>query len=109
VPRGRSTNFRSGSYIDNKSQERHQLLWKQPVYATVNNLLTNPVYAGAYAFGRTGSRTTIENGHKRIKRGFRKDRTDWEVLLTEARYHSPASSSPDAADEECDDGPWNLT
>ncbi len=70
-------------YIDNKSQERHQLLWKQPVYATVNNLLTNPVYAGAYAFGRTGSRTTIENGHKRIKRGFRKDRADWEVLLTE--------------------------
>ncbi len=30
-----------------------QLLWKLPVYATVSNLLTNPVYAGAYAFGRT--------------------------------------------------------
>ena len=43
-------------YIDNKSPEQHQLLWKLPVYATVNNLLTNPVYAGAYACGRTGSR-----------------------------------------------------
>ena len=56
-------------YIDSKSSGQHQLLWKLPVYATVNNLLTNPVYAGAYVFGRTGSRMTIENGRKRILRG----------------------------------------
>jgi hypothetical protein len=49
----------------------------------VNNLLTNPVYAGAYVFGRTGSRTTIENGRKRILRGYRKDRSDWAVLLVD--------------------------
>jgi DNA invertase Pin-like site-specific DNA recombinase len=60
-----------------------QLLWKLPVYATVSNLLTNPVYAGAYAFGRTGSRMTIENGRKRILRGHRKDRSDWAVLLVD--------------------------
>jgi DNA invertase Pin-like site-specific DNA recombinase len=70
-------------YIDNKSQGQHQIPWKLPVYATVNNLLTNPIYAGAYVFGRTGSRTTIENGRKRILRGFRKDRSDWEVLLVD--------------------------
>src|SRR3982751_5305429 len=58
-------------YIDSKSSGQHQLLWKPPVYATVNNLLTNPVYAGAYVFGRTGSRMTIENGRKRIFRGYR--------------------------------------
>ena len=52
-----------------------------PVYTTLSNLLTNPVYAGAYAFGRTGSRMTIENGRKRIVRGRRKDRSDWAVLL----------------------------
>jgi hypothetical protein len=60
-----------------------RLLWKPPVYATVNNLLTNPVYAGAYVFGRTGSRTTIENGRKRILRGYRKKRSDWAVLLVD--------------------------
>ena len=59
------------------------MLWKLPVYTTVSNLLTNPVYAGAYAFGRTGSRMTIENGRKRIVRGRRKDRSDWAVLLVE--------------------------
>ena len=70
-------------YIDSKSSGQHQLLWKLPVYATVNNLLTNPVYAGAYVFGRTGSRMTIENGRKRILRGYRKNRSDWAVLLVD--------------------------
>ena len=70
-------------YIDSRSSGQHQLLWKPPVYATVNNLLTNPVYAGAYVFGRTGSRMTIENGRKRILRGYRKNRSDWAVLLVD--------------------------
>ena len=70
-------------YIDSKSSGQHQLLWKPPVYTTVNNLLTNPVYAGAYVFGRTGSRMTIENGRKRILRGYRKNRSDWAVLLVD--------------------------
>ena len=72
-------------YSNNKSPGRPQILWKLPVYATVNNILTNPVYAGAYAFGRTGSRTMIENGRKRVLRGFRKGRSDWEVLLIDHR------------------------
>ena len=70
-------------YIDAKTPGQHQLRWKPPVYATVNNLLTNPVYAGAYVFGRTGSRMTIENGRKRILRGYRKDRSEWAVLLVD--------------------------
>jgi DNA invertase Pin-like site-specific DNA recombinase len=67
----------------NKDSEQARLMWKLPVYATVSNLLTNPVYAGAYAFGRTGSRTTIENGRKRVLRGHRKDRAEWAVLLVD--------------------------
>ncbi len=59
------------------------LSWKLPVYNTVHHILTNPIYAGAYAFGRTGSRVTLENGRKRIVRGFRKEQSEWDVLLTE--------------------------
>lgn len=59
---------------------RH-ITWKLPVYNTLHHMLTNPVYAGAYAFGRTGSRTTLEAGRKRIVRGFRKERAAWEVLI----------------------------
>lgn len=64
-------------------KEGHAIAWKPPVYNTVHHMLTNPVYAGAYAFGRTGSRITIENGRKRIVRGFRKERPDWDVLLVD--------------------------
>ncbi|MDP9464123.1 MAG: recombinase family protein, partial [Actinomycetota bacterium] len=67
--------------VNHSQGEGHALAWKLPVYNTVHHILTNPVYAGAYAFGRTGSRVTIENGRKRIVRGFRKDRADWDVLL----------------------------
>jgi excisionase family DNA binding protein len=55
--------------------------WQLPRYDTVHRLLTNPIYAGAYAFGRTGSSATIENGRKVIKRGIRRRQSEWEVLL----------------------------
>lgn len=42
------------------------IVWKLPVYNTVHHILTNPIYAGAYAFGRTCSKVTIEAGRKRI-------------------------------------------
>ena len=55
--------------------------WKLPVYNSVRRILTNPVYAGAYTFGRTTSRTRIENGRKRIVRGIRQEMDDWNVLI----------------------------
>ena len=60
---------------------RREITWKLPVYNTLHHMLTNPVYAGAYAFGRTGSRTIIEAGRKRIVRGFHKERAAWQVLI----------------------------
>jgi DNA invertase Pin-like site-specific DNA recombinase len=30
-----------------------KVVWKLPVYNTLHHMLTNPIYAGAYAFGRT--------------------------------------------------------
>ena len=61
--------------------EGRRIEWKLPVYNTVRHVLTNPIYAGAYAFGRTGSRVTIEAGRKKIVRGFRRERSDWEALI----------------------------
>ena len=55
--------------------------WRPPVYNTVRRMLTNPVYAGAYAFGRTESRVTVDDGRKRVVRGYRRDREDWDVLI----------------------------
>ena len=44
------------------------VVWKLPVYASVRHVLTNPVYAGAYAFGRSETRVCIEEGRKKVRR-----------------------------------------
>ena len=60
-----------------------RVVWKLPVYSTVHRLLTNPIYGGAYAFGRTGSRVTVENGRKRVRRGLSREREQWDVLIVD--------------------------
>jgi excisionase family DNA binding protein len=65
-------------------QERaaaERITWRLPVYPTVHHILTNPVYAGAYAFGRRTARVTIENGRKRVVRSMQRERRSWEVLI----------------------------
>src|SRR5689334_17715464 len=60
-----------------------RIVWKLPVYNTIHRLLTNPVYGGAYAFGRTVSRVGVRDGRKRVVHGHRRIREDWEVLIPE--------------------------
>jgi DNA invertase Pin-like site-specific DNA recombinase len=67
--------------VRERAAEGRRVIWKLPLYNTVHNILTNPVYAGAYAFGRTTSKVTIEEGRKRIRRGLRRPMSEWEVLL----------------------------
>jgi hypothetical protein len=43
-----------------------------PRYNTIHRLLTNPIYAGAYVFGRTGSQIRLEGGRKLITRSVRR-------------------------------------
>ncbi|MGO9849729.1 MAG: recombinase family protein, partial [Methylocella sp.] len=63
--------------VEYTAVDGRRIAWKLPVYNTVHHILTNPLYGGAYAFGRTGSRITIEDGRKRIARGFA--RTLWQA------------------------------
>ena len=67
--------------------------WKTRVYHTLHPILTNPVYAGAYAFGRWGARTTIEGGGKRVVRGIHRDSAAWEVLIED--HHDGYISWPE--------------
>ena len=69
------------------------LIWKRPAYDTIHRLLTNPMYAGAYAFGKTERRTKIVDGRARKTEGHAKPRSAWTVLL---RDHHPAYISWDA-------------
>ena len=56
-------------------------VWRRPAYNTVHNILTNPIYAGAYAFGRTKSTVSVVEGRKCIRRGVRRPMSEWDVLI----------------------------
>jgi DNA invertase Pin-like site-specific DNA recombinase len=72
------------NYCSNNGESaERRLVWKLPVYNTLHHILTNPVYAGAYAFGKTTSRVQLQNGRKRIIRGLKRDRAEWEALIVD--------------------------
>src|ERR1700755_3444894 len=52
---------------------RGEIHWKRPYYGTVYQILTNPIYGGAYAKGKTESPIHYEDGEPR-KRDQRKPR-----------------------------------
>jgi hypothetical protein len=55
--------------------------WRAPSYRTVYHILTNPVYSGAYAFGRRRVEVKIQNGRKRTVRNKLRHWKDWNVLI----------------------------
>ncbi|MBV9945744.1 MAG: recombinase family protein [Myxococcales bacterium] len=57
--------------------------WKPAEYHNVLQVLSNPVYAGAYVFGRTADRTRVVDGRARKTSGHPKPMEQWSVLLPE--------------------------
>lgn len=62
------------------NRSRRQVVWKEPNYDDVYRILTNPIYAGAYAYGRTVQRQRVIDGQLRSA-VVRQQRADWSVLL----------------------------
>ncbi|WP_422923317.1 recombinase family protein [Singulisphaera sp. PoT] len=60
---------------------RGQLTWRRPVLPTLNQMLHNPTYAGAYAYGRRRDepRAKAAGGHGRGQRWL--PISEWKVLL----------------------------
>ena len=55
--------------------------WKAASYHRILCQLRHPVYAGAYVFGRTAQRTTIEGDRAKKTVGHERAREQWSVLL----------------------------
>lgn len=53
-----------------------ETLWRSPRYPTVHRILTDPIYAGTYRYGRTQQLTTIQDGQPE-KKLRRRARSDW--------------------------------
>src|SRR5579864_2265362 len=59
----------------------YKLVWKAPAYHSVMQILHNPLYAGAYAYGRRTQRTKVIDGRAHKVGGVDKPRDEWNVLL----------------------------
>jgi hypothetical protein len=58
-----------------------EIVWQPARYHAVLSVLKNPVYAGAYAYGRSKTIVRLEAGHKRVRRRAQPRREDWAVLI----------------------------
>ena len=55
--------------------------WTRPTYSRVRDIMENPVYAGAYAFGRSVMRTEVRDGRKHAVQKKIPRPEDWAILI----------------------------
>ena len=72
-----------------------QIEWRPAAYHSVHQILKNPIYAGAYVFGRRGTRTKIVDGRARKSGGHQRAMADWGVLLRDNHevWNAPTTST----------------
>lgn len=59
-----------------------EIKWVDPTYTAVYHVLTNPVYAGAYAYGKSRCERYVDQNGQFRKRIRHLPRSQWEVLIT---------------------------
>ena len=64
-------------------QRNNATTWRPPTYATLHRMIENPVYGGAYAYGRTGVAAGYSAGGVGAK-ARRKPRGEWLALKPDA-------------------------
>lgn len=60
-----------------------EIVWALPISGRIRQMLRNPCYAGAFAYGKTAPRTVIEEGRARQASRQRKPQSEWKVLLVD--------------------------
>jgi Recombinase/Recombinase zinc beta ribbon domain len=55
--------------------------WALPSSGRIRQMLRNPCYAGAFAYGKTTARTVIEEGRARQRARYQKPQSEWKVLI----------------------------
>lgn len=55
--------------------------WVTPTYTKIHHVLTNPVYAGAYVYGKTHQERFVDQSGRLKKRVRRVPRSQWQVLI----------------------------
>jgi len=59
-----------------------EVVWKRPNYATLRRFIENPIYGGAYAYGKTAAVAGFDAGSRTART--RKARANWLALIPES-------------------------
>ena len=62
-------------------EDAQEVVWQPARYHAVHSVLKNPIYAGAYTYGRSQTVRRLEAGQKRVVRQLRRRREEWSVLI----------------------------
>jgi DNA invertase Pin-like site-specific DNA recombinase len=60
-----------------------EVFWALPSSGRIRQILRNPCYGGAFAYGKTAPRRVIEDGRARQQSRYRKPQKEWKVLLVD--------------------------
>lgn len=58
-----------------------EIFWQLPTSGRIRQMLRNPCYAGAFAYGRTATKTVIADGRARQASRQKKPQEQWKVLI----------------------------
>jgi DNA invertase Pin-like site-specific DNA recombinase/uncharacterized protein YndB with AHSA1/START domain len=76
--------FRSeGLAFPLRSNMKSDIRWVTPTYTAIHHVLTNPVYAGAYTYGKSRRERYVDDQGMLRKRTRHLPMSDWPVLLPE--------------------------
>ena len=69
-----------------QSSTLREITWVVPTYTKIHQVLTNPVYAGAYVYGKSRHERYVDELGRVRKRSRRLPRADWSIVI---RDHHP--------------------
>src|SRR3954452_11650013 len=69
-----------GRRLPRKATSDRHVRWETPKYKAIHEILTNPIYAGAYVYGRKRTERRVEDGVV-CERQRRAPREDWHVCI----------------------------
>lgn len=69
-----------------QSSTLREITWVVPTYTKIHQVLTNPVYAGAYVYGKSRHERYVDEAGRLRKRTRRLPRSEWNIVI---REHHP--------------------
>jgi len=70
-----------GLLVPRRDNGSARVRWAKPSYPAVHDYLTNPVYAGAFVFGRTRVEKRVDGSGRLVVRTRQVPRSEWSVLI----------------------------